>query len=152
MSDVIVDVTTTPISILPPVATTVLIEITAPGGFNGGMGIEAFPFSRSTLFVSTGGIPLPLDGSYTLESYTLACGTAPTGAAIILDVNKNGVSLFTTQANRPTIPAGSLNGTVTMPNITTFVAGDKITVDIDQVGSSVAGANLDLVLRLRRTS
>jgi hypothetical protein len=152
MSDVIVDVTTSPITITPPAATTVLIEIAAPGGFGGGLGIEPFAFSRASMYLSTGGVPLLLDGDYTLESYTLACGTAPVGADIILDVNKNGVSLFTTQANRPTIPAGSLNGTTTLPDIKTFTAGDKITIDVDQIGSTFAGANLDLVLRLRRTS
>lgn len=36
-----------------------------------------------------------------------AVGAAPTGASLIADVNKNGTTIYSTQANRPTISAGS---------------------------------------------
>lgn len=152
MSDVKIDVTQTPISILPPATQTVLVQITAPGGFSGGVGVEAFQFSRNVVTISTGGTPLTLDGSYTLESYTIGCGktTPPVGHAIVCDINKNGVTLFTNQANRPTIPDGQTVGSTTAPDIVDFVAGDYITIDIDEIGTSYAGANLEINLRLRR--
>jgi hypothetical protein len=152
MSDVKIDVTQTPISILPPARQTVLVQITAPGGFSGGVGVEAFQFTRNIVSVSIGGTPLTLDGSYTLESYTISCGktTPPVGAAIICDINKNGATIFTNQAHRPTIPDGQTVGSTTAPDIVNFAAGDYITIDVDQVGSSSAGANLEINLRLRR--
>lgn len=70
-------------------------------------------------------------------------GTAPTGAALIVDVNKNGTTIFTTQANRPTIAVSGVSATLAgLPDVLTFAAGDLLSIDIDQVGSTVAGANL----------
>jgi hypothetical protein len=68
--------------------------------------------------------------------------TAPTGAALIVDVNKNGTTIFTTQENRPQIAAGATSGDSGTPDVTSLVEGDKLTVDIDAIGSSVAGADL----------
>jgi uncharacterized protein YuzE len=79
----------------------------------------------------------------TVQSVKLAVDTAPTDAAIIIDIHKNGTTLFTTQGNRPTIAAsGSSSATSSAPDVTEIAAGDKITLEIDQVGSTVAGANL----------
>lgn len=69
--------------------------------------------------------------------------TAPTGAAIIVDINKNGTTIFTTQANRPTIAIGTnTSGKVTSMDVTSLAPGDYLTVDIDQVGSGAAGSDL----------
>lgn len=70
--------------------------------------------------------------------------TAPTGAAEIFDVNKNGTTVFTTQANRPTIADGATTSTRYLPDITHVTEGDVITVDTDQEGSTTEG----LVTRL----
>jgi hypothetical protein len=56
--------------------------------------------------------------------------------------------MFTTQANRPTVAAGSNVSSVAVPNVTALAAGDYFTVDIDQIGSTVAGADLTLVVDL----
>ena len=75
-------------------------------------------------------------------------GTAPTGAAIICDVNKNGTTIFTTQSNRPQIAASAQAGAeITNMDITAFAVGDVLTVDIDQVGSTVIGSDLTVVVR-----
>lgn len=68
--------------------------------------------------------------------------TAPTGATLIADVNKNGTTVFTTQANRPTIAISATASSTTLPDVRNLVAGDVITVDVDQIGSTVAGAEL----------
>jgi hypothetical protein len=68
--------------------------------------------------------------------------TAPTGADITIDVNKNGTTVFTTQTNMPKIFAGQTLVSTSTPNITTLVAGDYITVDIDSVGSLNPGQDL----------
>lgn len=79
--------------------------------------------------------------------------TAPTGASLIIDVNKNAVTIYTTQANRPTITAGNFTITTESTNmeVKTFVKGDRLSVDIDQVGSTVAGADLVVNVRVIRT-
>lgn len=80
-------------------------------------------------------------------------GTAPTGAAAILDLKKNGTSMFTTTGNRPTIPIGateSASEPSADPDVTTFVAGDTLALDVIQIGSTVAGANADLTVEIIR--
>lgn len=66
--------------------------------------------------------------------------SAPAGSSAILDVNKNGTTIFTTQANRPTVAAAATVATLAgPPQVLEFVAGDVFTVDVDQVGSGTAG-------------
>ena len=76
--------------------------------------------------------------------------TAPTGASLIADVNKNGTSIFTTQANRPTIAAAGNASSTTAPDTTAVAAGDRLTIDVDQIGSGAAGADLYVTVTIRR--
>jgi len=78
----------------------------------------------------------------TITKVKLVVKTAPTGQAIIVDVNKNGTTIFTTQANRPQIAAGETSGDSGTPDVTSLAEGDKVTIDIDQIGSGTAGADL----------
>ena len=73
-------------------------------------------------------------------------GTAPTGANLVLDILKNGTSIFTTTANRPTILAGATKVAVptARPDVTDVAAGDVIELQIVQIGSTVAGSDLDV--------
>jgi hypothetical protein len=83
------------------------------------------------------GVPL------TIRSVRATVNTAPTGAAVIVDVNLSGTTIFTTQASRPTIAAGTkTSGKVTSMNVTTIPDGGYLTVDVDQIGSTIAGADL----------
>ena len=73
----------------------------------------------------------------------IAFNTAPTGADGRADVNKNGTTIYTTQANRPTCTAGTNGGDIsTTPDVTSVADGDFITVDIDVIGSTIAGADV----------
>jgi len=97
--------------------------------------------------VSAGTFRLPIDGTYAIVGTRLMLGTAPTGSSFILDVNKNGTTIYTTQGNRPTIvAAANAGGPGSTPDVTTLAAGDYLTVDIDQVGSGVAGSDLTVVV------
>jgi hypothetical protein len=62
-----------------------------------------------------------------------------------VDVKKGGTTIFTTQANRPTITAGG-NTATGVPDVTAWNAGEYLTVDISQVGSTTAGANLTVTV------
>ncbi len=93
-------------------------------------------------------IPFPIE----VVSVRAAVGTAPTGAALLLDVNKDGTTIFTTQANRPTI---AISGTETAAGGATpdaqadYAAEQTLSLDIDQIGSSVAGADLTVTIAYR---
>lgn len=71
----------------------------------------------------------------TLEGVRGELLTAPSATAAILNVQKNGVSMFTTPAARPTIDANNLYGTVAVPDTQSFAAGDALRVIVEQIGS-----------------
>jgi hypothetical protein len=106
------------------------------------------PFSRSgtlTVITGAGRFLFPFDA--TITGVTAAVNTAPTGASLIFDVNKNGTTIFTTQAGRPAILAGEFQPLATVvPAVTSVVAGDYLSVDIDQVGSVEAGADATVLV------
>lgn len=109
-------------------------------------------FKTGTLTTTTGTQRLPIDGTYTIVGTRLMVGTAPTGANLIVDVNKNGTTIYTTQGNRPTIVASSnAGGPGSAPDVTSLTAGDYLTIDIDQVGSSVAGSDLTVSVIVSKT-
>lgn len=71
--------------------------------------------------------------------------TAPTGATAIFDVPKDSTTLYTTQANRPTISISGFASTETAPDVTAWAADSYLQADIDQVGSTIPGADATLV-------
>ena len=83
----------------------------------------------------------------TITSVRASVGTAPTGASLIVDINKNGSTIFSTQANRPAISASSnTSGKVTNMNTAAWADGEYLTVDCDQVGSTVPGSDLTVTV------
>lgn len=104
-----------------------------------------FAFSRAgALAVTTGTHRLYNDTGTPLviRSVRASVGTAPTGAAIRVDVNIDGVTIFTDQSGRPNIAAGANTSKVTGMDVATIADGEYFTVDIDQIGSVVPGADL----------
>lgn len=92
--------------------------------------------------VTTGAHRFYVDRAVTISNVRASVGTAPTGAALIVDVNKNGTTIFTSQSGRPQIAASGNTDVSDIPDVTSLAAGDYLTVDVDQVGSTVAGADL----------
>jgi hypothetical protein len=75
-------------------------------------------------------------------------GTAPTNASIIIDINKNNSSIWaSTQGNRLAIGSGAQSASQTSFDVTTLAEGDILTLDIDQVGATIAGADLTVELK-----
>lgn len=108
-------------------------------------------------FAMSGGLTAPTVGTLrfrfpfgcTIEGVSAAVNTAPTGADIILDVNKNGASIFI--FTPPTIPAGTFDsGVELVPDDTGILEGDYLQIDIDQVGSTVPGSDLTVFIRYSR--
>lgn len=94
-----------------------------------------------TLAAGAGTIAMPLPNC-TINSVEAAVSNAPVTQPILVDVNRNGTTLFTTQASRPTIASNANGGYATsgpvVPTVTSFAAG-ALTIDVDQVGTSSGG-------------
>lgn len=92
--------------------------------------------------------------AFELTDIKASCTTAPTGSTAILDVNDGGSTIMTT--NKLSIDAGETTTATaaTAPTLTdtTLAADAEITIDIDQIGSSVAGAGYKVTLIGYRTA
>jgi hypothetical protein len=84
-----------------------------------------------------------------VELVRVSAGLPPTGSALTVDVNLNGVTMFTTQANRPKLNPGQNTSTAT-PDVTLIPAGSYLTLDVDAVGSTYSGGQLVVQIRTGR--
>lgn len=102
--------------------------------------------------VATGKGRVRFPWAVTILGISVTMDTAPTGASAVFDINKNGTTIFTTQSNRPGVLIGAnvTAAEVTNMDVTAFSAGDYITADIDQIGSTVAGSDLTIIIRYCR--
>ena len=91
---------------------------------------------------------------YVMESFwysAFTVTTAPTGTPIVIDLLKNGVSVYN-GASRPTIDVGTtstINGSVStsfIGNAFDIAQGDVLSVNITQVGSTIKGTALKCFL------
>lgn len=103
-------------------------------------GVLAIGTGATRLYNDTG-------ATWTVLSIRASVETAPSGSSVVIDVNKNGTTLFTTQANRPTITStNTTSGKVTSMDVTTVADGDYLTIDVDAIGSPAANLTVILVL------
>jgi hypothetical protein len=72
--------------------------------------------------------------------------TAPVGATMIIDINVGGTTIFT--STKLVIADGETSGSQNGLATTALAAGDIVTMDVDQIGSTTAGANLTVQLEL----
>jgi hypothetical protein len=106
--------------------------------------------ANATLTAAAGATRLYNDtgATWTILSVRATVETAPSGGSVVIDVNKNGTTIFTTQSNRPTITTGNLtSGTVTNMDVTTVAAGDYITVDVDTATTPSANLTVAIVFK-----
>lgn len=95
-------------------------------------------------FGTSQGAHVTMPVGFTVTGIDLRATTPPTGASLIVDINENGTSLFSTN---PEIDATATveDGNEVLSD-TILAAGSVITVDIDQVGSTFAGSGLTIML------
>ena len=84
----------------------------------------------------------------TITGIAVSVGTAPTGADVIVNIYKNGTTIFDSPSGRPTISGGSYFDLSSTADTATLNTGDYLTVSIDQVGSSFAGSDLTVQIEL----
>lgn len=118
---------------------------------------NGYAFPRPITFILAQGVPASTGTNKTNEIIVERAGkivkafiyakTAPTGADLIVDINKNGTSIWnSTQANRLKLVATNSSGTATSFDTTTVAEADRITIDIDQVGSTISGQDITVSL------
>lgn len=102
----------------------------------------------TALTTGTGKLTYYMPRAFTLTGIHACVTTAPVGSSLIIDVNDGGTSIMTT--NKLVIDAGENDTTTaaTAPTLTdtALAAGAAITFDIDQVGSTTAGAGAKVTL------
>lgn len=88
-------------------------------------------------------------GSGTIVDAMCSVNTAPTTDSVIVDFNKNGTTIFTTQANRVTIAAAGYYDVSGAPDVTTYSANDYFDIDIDETDTGNTAADLSCQLRVK---
>ena len=75
--------------------------------------------------------------------------TVCTGAALIVDIMKNGTTIYA--STKPQFADGVSDNKITAGVITTttFVAGDRITFKVNSIGSTVAGKGVRFMLKCK---
>jgi hypothetical protein len=91
-----------------------------------------------------------VDNPPSIERVVARVKTAPTGATLIVDVLKNGVTIFTNTATRSTIPIGGNISSEAVPQIATLAPNDILSLNIAQVGSTIAGADLTVTITIKQ--
>ena len=79
------------------------------------------------------------DRAGTLLYVSVSTDVAPVTASVIVDANKNGTTIFSTQANRPTVATASTYNRSTTPNTTAVAQGDRLQFEFDQLNASDEG-------------
>ncbi len=92
---------------------------------------------------------VPIINTGTIVKAYAKIETAPTGASLIIDFHLNGTTVHSGGTGRLSIAAAGNSATTTTFSTTAVTEDDYITCNIDQIGSTVAGANLDVVLKYR---
>jgi hypothetical protein len=83
----------------------------------------------------------------TLTGVKASVNTAPTGATVTVDINESAVSVLSTKLTIDATEKTSLTAAIPAVISDSALADDsEITIDIDQVGSTITGAGLKLTL------
>jgi hypothetical protein len=124
-------------------------QINGTLGGGGGPGVLTAHIS-GVLAVGAGGNVFYNDTGSDIEIATVRVSVVnpPLGSAATFDVNLEGTTIFTTQPNRPSIPASQTTSGAAVPDVTVWPAGQKLTADVDAIGSSFAGSFATLQIGL----
>lgn len=84
---------------------------------------------------------------FTITGVRSSVNTAPIGSNLMVDINKDGASIFSTKLSIDVSGKTSLTSTTPAVIASGYIADDsEITIDIDQVGASTAGKGLKVTL------
>ena len=110
-------------------------------------GLIPLPFSRpGEQYVSVGQLLFPVDYDVLLLGGRAIAGTAPQGADLRAVVKLDGAPFLTLTCLAGFASSGFVDG-ANAP----ITAGSSFTVDVEQVGSTIPGSDLVIVLWMRST-
>jgi hypothetical protein len=103
------------------------------------------------LATGTGKVYFRMPYAGTLLAVKATVNTAPTGSTLICDINEAGSTILSTKLSIDASEKTSTTAAVPAVISDSALADDaEITIDIDQVGSTVAGKGLKVYLKVRR--
>jgi hypothetical protein len=99
------------------------------------------------LATGTGVVTFRMPFAMTLTAVRASVTTAPTGTTVVVDINEGGTSVLSTKLSIDASEKTSTTAATAAVISDSALADDaEITIDIDQVGSTVAGAGLKVWL------
>jgi hypothetical protein len=105
----------------------------------------------TALTTGTNKVRFRLPFAATLLSVRANVNTAPTGSTLIVDVNEAGTSMLSTKLSIDASETSSTTAaTAAVISDSSLADNAEISIDIDQIGSTVAGAGLKVSLFVRR--
>jgi hypothetical protein len=105
----------------------------------------------SALTVGTSKLVFRMPHAMTLTGVRASVTTAPVGSTLVVDINEAGTSVLSTKLSIDASEKTSTTAASAAVISDTALADDaEITIDIDQVGSSTAGAGLKVYIIGRR--
>jgi hypothetical protein len=106
----------------------------------------------STITAGTGKVTFRMPYAFTVSEVRASVTTAPTGAAILIDINDSGTTILSTKLMIDATEKTSTTATTPYVLSDTSLADDaEITIDFDQVGSTISGAGVKVYLIGTRT-
>jgi hypothetical protein len=107
----------------------------------------------TAITAGTGKVTFRMPYAATLVGVRASCNTAPTGSTIIIDINESGTTVLSTKLSIDTSEKTSTTAASAAVISDSALADDaEITIDFDQVGSTVAGAGVKVTLLVRKAA
>lgn len=101
----------------------------------------------TALTTGVGKMTFRMPYAFTLTAVRASVTTAPTGSTLIVDINEGGSTILSTKLSIDASEKTSTTAASAAVISDTALADDaEITIDIDQIGSTIAGAGLKVVL------
>jgi hypothetical protein len=105
----------------------------------------------TALTAGTNKIRFRMPFAATLLAVRAAVNTAPTGSTLIVDINEAGTTVLSTKLSIDASETTSTTAAVAAVISESSLADDaEISIDIDQIGSTAAGAGLKVSLFVQR--
>ena len=101
----------------------------------------------TALTTGTANLTFRMPHAMTVTAVRASVGTAPTGSTLVVDINESGTSILSTKLSIDATEKTSTTAATAAVISDSALADDaEITIDIDQIGSTIAGAGLKVTL------
>jgi hypothetical protein len=103
--------------------------------------------TSTAITAGTGKATFRMPHAMTLTAVRASVNTAPTGSTIVIDINEEGTSILSTKLSiDASEKTSTTSATAAVISDTTLADDAEITIDFDQVGSTVAGKGVVVTL------